>query len=296
MTPKPAAPFASSARPLAGQTVLVTGASSGIGKATALGLAALGAHVAITGRDVTRTAAAAADIEAAAGGTVDTFVADLSRQSEVRRLAAEVLASLPSLDVLVNNVGGYWATRHLTADGLEHTFALNHLAPYLLTNLLLNRVRESGPSRIVMVSSAAQSGGHIDFDDLQGERDYSGARAYSQSKLADLLFTRELATRLSGTTVTANAVHPGLVSTGFGADDPSRIQRLLVPLLRPAMKSPAQGATMSIRAASDPGLADVSGQFFTRRGSAMPTDKDHDDTVANRLWTVSASLVAPSLR
>ena len=291
MTPKPAAPFASSARPLAGQTVLVTGASSGIGKATALGLAALGAHVAITGRDVTRTAAAAADIEAAVGGTVDTFVADLSRQSEVRRLAAEVLASLPRLDVLVNNVGGYWATRHLTADGLEHTFALNHLAPYLLTNLLLPRLRESGPSRVVMVSSAAQSGGHIDFDDLQGERDYSGARAYSQSKLANLLFTRELATRLSGTTVTANAVHPGLVSTGFGADDPSRIHRLLVPLLRPAMKSPAQGATRSIRAASDPGLAGVSGQFFTRRGSAMPTGKDHDDTVANRLWTVSAGLV-----
>lgn len=296
MTPKPAAPFASSARPLAGQTMLVTGASSGIGKATALGLAALGAHVAITGRDVTRTAAAAADIEAAAGGTVDTFVADLSRQSEVRRLAEEVLASLPRLDVLVNNVGGFWATRHLTADGLEHTFALNHLAPYLLTNLLLDRMKQSASSRVVTVSSAAQSGGHIDFDDLQGERDYSGARAYSQSKLANLLFTRELAARLSGTTVTANAVHPGLVSTGFGADDPSRIQRLLVPLLRPAMKSPAQGATRSIRAASDPGLAGVSGQFFTKGSSAMPAGKGHDDTVANRLWRVSASLVARSLR
>ena len=295
MIPKPAAPCASSARPLAGHTMLVTGASSGIGMATALGLAALGAHVAITGRDVTRTAAAA-DIEAAAGGTVDTFVADLSRQSGVRRLAAEVLASLPRLDVFVNNVGGYWATRHLTTDGLEHTFAVNHLAPYLLTNLLLNRLQERGPSRIVTVSSAAQSGGHLDFDDLQGERDYSGVRAYSQSKLANLLFTRELATRLSGTKVTANAVHPGLVSTGFGADDPSRIQHLLVPLLRPAMTGPPQGATRSIRAASDPGLAGVSGQFFTRRGSAMPTGKDHDDTVANRLWTVSASLVAPSLR
>ncbi len=146
------------------------------------------------------------------------------------------------------------------------------------------------------MSSAAQSAGHIDFDDLQGERDYSGARAYSQSKLANLLFTRGLANRLSGTTVTANAVHPGLVSTGFGADDPSRIQRLLVPLLRPTMKSPARGATRSIRAAWDPGLAGVSGQFFTRRGSAMPTGKDRDDTVANRLWRVSEGLVAPSLR
>ena len=158
---------------------MVTGASSGIGKATALGLAALGAHVAITGRDVTRAAAAAADIEAAAGGVVDTFVSDLSRQSAVRRLAAEVLQSLARLDILVNSVGGYWATRHLIVDGLEHTLALNHLAPYLLTNLLLDPLREREPSRIVTVSSAAQSGGHIDFNDLQGERDYSGACAYS---------------------------------------------------------------------------------------------------------------------
>ena len=295
MSPKPAAPSASFARPLAGQTVLVTGASSGIGKATALGMAALGAHVAITGRDITRAAAAAADIEAAAGGMVHTFVADLSRQAEVRRLAAEVLASLPRLDVLVNNVGGYWATRHVTADGLEHTFAVNHLAPFLLTNLLLDRMQHSGPSRIVTVSSNAQSAGHLDFDDLQGERDYSGARAYSQSKLANLLFTSELATRLSGTTVTANAVHPGLVSTGFGADDPSRIQRLLVPLLRPIMKTPMQGAVRSIRAASDPGLAGATGQFFTGRRSAMPSGKNRDESVATRLWEVSAALVEPRL-
>ena len=280
---------------MAGRAVLVTGASSGIGKATALGLAALGARVAITGRDLTRTTTAAAAIEAATGGTVDIFVADLSSQSEVRRLAGEVLQALPRLEVLVNNVGGHWATRHVTSDGLERTFALNHLAPFLLTNLLLDRLRESGAARVVTVSSAAQSAGHLDFEDLQGERDYSGARAYSQSKLANLLFTRELAKRLAGTCVTANAVHPGLVSTGFGAEDPSRIQRLLVPLLRPVMKSPAQGAARSIRAAADPALAGVSGQFFTTRGSAMPTGKHHDESIATRLWNVSASLVALSL-
>jgi len=286
---------APSSRPLAGRTVLVTGASSGIGKATALGLAVLGAHVAITGRDHARTVAAAHDIEAAAGGEVDAFVADLSSQVEVRQLAAQVLQSLPRVDVLVNNVGGYWATRHVTADGLERTFALNHLAPFLLTNLLLDRMQESGQSRVVTVSSAAQSGGHIDFDDLQGQRDYSGARAYSQSKLANLLFTRELAARLSGTSVTANAVHPGLVNTGFGADDPSSVQRLFVPLLRLAMKSPAQGAARSIRAASDPGLARVSGQFFSKRRTAMPTGKDHEASVASRLWRVSTGLVEQGL-
>jgi NAD(P)-dependent dehydrogenase (short-subunit alcohol dehydrogenase family) len=275
--------------------VLVTGGSSGIGRATAVGLATLGAHVAITGRDATRTAAAAAAIKTATGETVHTFVADLTCQTEVRRLAGEVLQSLPRLDVLVNNVGGYWATRHVTPDGLERTFALNHLAPFLLTTLLLDRLQQSGQSRVVTVSSAAQSAGRLDFEDLQGERDYSGSRAYSQSKLANLLFTRELAKRLAGTSVTANAVHPGLVNTGFGAEDPSRFQRLLVPLLRPVMKSPAQGAARSIRAASDPGLAGASGQFFRARGSAMPTSKHHDESIATRLWAVSASLVGPSL-
>src|SRR5919197_1325662 len=169
------------------------------------------------------------------GGQVDVFVADLSCQSEVRRLADEVLHSLSRIDVLVNNVGGYWNTRHVTTDGLERTFALNHLAPFLLTNLLLDRLKQSAPSRVVTVASHAQAMGRIDFDDLQGERSYSGARAYNQSKLANVLFTYQLARRLRATSVTANAVHPGLVSTAFGADDPGVVQRLLVPFLRPFM-------------------------------------------------------------
>src|SRR6266545_3701946 len=185
--------------PMASRTVLVTGGTRGIGRATALGLATMGAHLAITGRDRVRTEGVARDVRAAGGGQVDAFVADLSSQSEVRRLAGEVLQRLPQVDVLVNNVGGYWNTRHVTADGLERTFALNHLAPFLLTNLLLDRLQHSAPARVVTVSSNVQAMGRIDFADLQGERSYSGARAYNQSKLANVLFTYELARRLPAT-------------------------------------------------------------------------------------------------
>src|SRR3954465_10455221 len=208
-------------RLMAGRTVLVTGATAGIGKATALGLATMGAHLAITGRDLERTETAAREIRTTSGGQVDVFVADLSGHSEVRRLADEVLQHLPRIHALVNNVGGYWNTRHLTADGLERTFALNHLAPFLLTNLLLDRLKDSGPARVVTVASNAHKQGRIDFDDLQGERSYSGARAYNQSKLANVLFTYELARRLAagpGNAVTANALHPGVVNTAFGAE------------------------------------------------------------------------------
>jgi retinol dehydrogenase 14 len=277
---------------MAGRTVLVTGATGGIGKATALGLAAMGADVAITGRDLARTEGAAREVRAAGGGEVAWFVADLSSQSEVRRLADEALAALPRIDVLVNNVGGYWDTRHVTADGLERTFALNHLAPFLLTSLLLPRLGEGAPSRVVTVSSNAQSSGAIDFDDLQGEQSYSGSRAYSQSKLANLLFTYELARRLQGTSVTANAVHPGLVSTGFGAEDPGTIQRVLVPFIRPFMKSPEQGAATSIHVATATDLEQVSGQFFAGSKPRRSAERSHDEAVAARLWRVSAGLVA----
>ena len=190
------------------------------------------------------------------------FVGDLSAQSEVRRLAEEVLHTLVRIDVLVNNVGGYWNTRHETADGLERTFALNHLAPFLLTHLLLDRLTQSAPARVVTVSSNAQAQGRIDFDDLQGLRSYSGARAYSQSKLANVLFSYELARRLHGTSVTANALHPGVVSTSFGAEDPATVQRVLIPFLRRFMKTPAEGAATSIHLASAPALEQVSGRFF----------------------------------
>jgi NAD(P)-dependent dehydrogenase (short-subunit alcohol dehydrogenase family) len=277
-----------------GRTVLVTGATGGIGKATALGLAKMGAHIALTGRDRERTERAASEIRAAGGGQVDVFVADLSSQSEVRRLADEILQRLSRIDVLVNNVGGYWHTRHVTADGLEHTFALNHLAPFLLTNLLLDRLKQSALARVVTVSSHAQGMGHIDFDDLQGERSYSGARAYNQSKLANVLFTYELARRLhttSVTSVTANALHPGVVSTSFGAEDPAGVQRLLLPFMRPFMKSPAEGAATSIYLASAPDLKQVTGRFFANSKPKRSSERSYDEAVAARLWQVSAGLV-----
>jgi retinol dehydrogenase-14 len=278
--------------PMAGRAVLVTGATAGIGKATALGLATLGAHVAITGRDRARTEAAAGEIRAAGGGPVDALVADLSSQSEVRRLADEVLQRLSRIDVLVNNVGGYWHTRHVTVDGLERTFALNHLAPFLLTHLLLNRLKHSAPARVVTVSSHAHASGRIDFDDLQGERSYSGAQAYDQSKLANVLFTYELARKLRAAPVTANALHPGVVSTSFGAEDPSSVQRLFVPFMRPFMKTPAQGAATSIHLASAPDLEQVTGRYFVNSKPKRSSQRSYDEAVAARLWRVSADLVA----
>ena len=280
------------AGPMAGKTVLITGASGGIGKATALGLAAMGAHVAITGRVRGRTEGAAAEIRAVGDAPVEVFVADLSSQSEVRRLAGEALQRLPRIDVLVNNAGGYWSTRHITADGLEHTFALNHLAPFQLTNLLLDRMKRSDSARVVMVSSNAQAMGRIDFDDLQGERFYSGATAYNQSKLANVLFTYELARRLRTSSVTANALHPGVVSTAFGAEDPGRAQRFAVPLLRPFMKSPAQGAATSIRLASADDLEQVTGLFFANGKPKKSSKYSYDESSAARLWQVSADLIA----
>jgi retinol dehydrogenase 14 len=277
--------------PMTGRTVLVTGGTGGIGKATALGLATMGAHLAITGRDPGRAESAAREIRAAGGGHVDTFVADLSSQSEVRRLADEVLQNSTRIHVLVNNVGGYWNTRHVTADGLERTFALNHLAPFLLTNLLLDRLKQSAPARVVTVSSNAQAMGRIDFEDLQGERSYSGARAYNQSKLTNVLFTYELARRLQATSVTANALHPGVVSTAFGAEDPGGVQRLFVPFVRPFMKTPAKGAVTSIRVASAPELEGVTGRYFASGKPRRSSRESYDTDAAALLWQVSADLV-----
>jgi retinol dehydrogenase 14 len=278
--------------PMAGKIVLVTGGTSGIGKATARGLASLGAHVAITGRDRGRVEAVAVEIRGATGNPrVDAFGADLSSQGEVRRLAAEVLDSYPRLDVLINNVGGFWATRHVTVDGLERTFAVNHLAAFLLTDLLLDRLKASAPSRVVTVSSGAQSMGTLDFEDLQGERIYSGQTAYNQSKLASVMFTYELARRLDGTGVTATVLHPGVVNTAFGAEDPSRIFKLIVPFVRPFMKTPEQGAATSIYLASSSAVEGITGRYFANRKPKTSNAKSYDVEAASRLWRVSAGLV-----
>ena len=276
---------------MAGKSVLVTGGTGGIGKATAIGLAALGARVGITGRDPARTQAAAAGIRAATGNVaVDVFAADMSAQAEVRRLAAQVAGTYPRLDVLVNNVGGFWAHRHVTADGLEHTFALNHLAPFLLTNLLLDRLIASAPARIVTVSSGAQARGRIDFDDLQGERNYSGQRAYSQSKLANVMFTYELARRLEGTGVTATVLHPGVVRTSFGAEDQAAHFAVLIRMARPFMKTAAQGAVTPVYLACSPQVEGVTGRYFANRKPKTAAKTAYDTTAAARLWQVSADL------
>lgn len=284
--------MADEAPTMAGKAVLITGGSSGIGKATAVGLAALGARVAITGRDLRRVEVAAVDVREETGNPdVDAFGADLSSQAEVRRLAAEVLDACQRLDVLVNNAGGFWATRRVTADGLEHTFAVNHLAGFLLTDLLLDRLKTSAPARVVTVSSGAHSAGKIDFVDLQGERRYSGQKAYSQSKLANVMFTYELARRLEGTGVTATVLHPGVVSTGFAAEDPSVLFKVILPVGRRFMKTPKQGAVASIYLASSPEVEGATGVYFANGRRRTSNKASYDADAAARLWEVSGDLV-----
>jgi NAD(P)-dependent dehydrogenase (short-subunit alcohol dehydrogenase family) len=277
---------------MTGKTVLITGGTGGIGKAAAVGLASMGARVGITGRDKDRAERAALEIGAASGSPgVDVFVAELSSQAEVRRMADEVLAAYPRLDVLVNNVGGFWDRRHMTADGLEHTFALNHLAPFLLTNLLLDRLIASAPARVVTVASGAQSMGKIDFNDLMGEHDYSGQRAYNQSKLANVMFTYELARSLEATGVTANALHPGMTNTSFSAEDPARAMAPVVFVIRPFMKSPKKGAETVVYLASSSAVEGVTGSYYANRRAKKSNDSSYDAEVTARLWRVSADLV-----
>ena len=282
--------------PMAGKVVMITGGTGGIGKATAIGLATMGARVAITGRDLARAEQAASDIRAAsANPAVDAFAADLTSQAEVRRLAVGIMDAYPRLDVLVNNVGGFWAHRHPTADGLERTFALNHLAPFLLTNLLLDRLKASPPARVVTVSSGAQSMGRIDFGDLQGARNYSGQRAYNQSKLANVMFSNELARRLEGTGVTANSLHPGVVRSNFGAEDQARWFAVMSHVILPLLKTPAQGAKTSIYLASSPDIERVTGQFFANGKPKNANKIAYDPDMTAKLWNVSAALVGMTL-
>jgi retinol dehydrogenase-14 len=205
-----------------------------------------------------------------------------------------VIGAYPRLDVLLNNVGGFWAHRHVTADGLEHTFALNHLAPFLLTNLLLDRLAANAPARVITVSSGAQSMGRIDFDDLMGEGAYSGQRAYNQSKLANVMFTYELARRLEGTGVTANALHPGVTDTSFSAEDPARAFAAFVGIMRPFMLSPQRGAETPVYLASSPEVNGVSGRYFADRRARTTNKASYDTETTARLWQVSAELVGLS--
>jgi NAD(P)-dependent dehydrogenase (short-subunit alcohol dehydrogenase family) len=224
------------------------------------------------------------------GASADLLLADLSAQAAIRELAGQILQRCPRIDVLINNAGAVFASRSTTVDGLETTFATNHLAYFLLTNLLLERLKASAPTRIVNVSSRAHtSAGGIPFDDLQAEHGYSGWRRYAESKLANILFTRELARRLEGTHVTVNALHPGVVATGFGQGG-SFWLRLGLTIGRPFLLSPEQGAETVIYLATAPAVATVTGKYFAKCAEATPSPVAHDNALARRLWEVSAKL------
>ena len=273
------------------KTMLVTGANAGIGKAAALALAQTGATVIIVCRNEARGKAAQAEIIAQTGNqAVDLLITDLSSQDSIRQLAQSIQDKYDRLDVLVNNAGGVFTDRQLTVDGLEYTFALNHLGYFLLTNLLLDLLKASAPARIINLSSEAQSNGTINFDDLQGEQSYSGIRAYSQSKLANVLFTYELARRLGGTAVTVNAVHPGAVKTNFGRNTSNLFFRWMIRLFGPFMRSPKKGAETAVYLAISPEVEGVTGKYFVDKQEKQSNEESYHTAVAQRLWQVSEEL------
>ncbi|MCA9772146.1 MAG: SDR family oxidoreductase [Myxococcales bacterium] len=276
---------------LAGKTCVVTGASSGIGLETARGLAALGARVALAGRDPVRTREVEKAIRAETGnGDIHAFVADFSSLAAVRGLAQEIRDRYPALDVLVNNAG-LWHPRPATsADGFEDTLAVNHLAPYLLTRLLLDALKRGAPARIVNVSSILHRKEEApDFDYLTGRTRYSGLRAYRQTKLANILFTRELARRLDGTGVIAHSLHPGDVATRVVRE--SALARLYVRIIARWVLTPAEGARTSLHVATAPELGGVTGRYFEKCREVEPGSAAQDDEAAGRLWEASEAMV-----
>ena len=279
-----------------GKTVVVTGGNSGIGLETAAALATMGARVLVAARNADKGRAAVADISRRNDGhaQVQLVVFDLADLASVRRGAAEILEQAPRLDVLVNNAGLVLSDRRETVDGYEATFAVNHLGPFLLTNLLLDRMRESAPARVVNVASMAHASARkgIPFDDLQSRQRYRGMRVYGQSKLANILFTLELARRLEGSAVTANSLHPGTVRTGYGADGDARgFLALGLKLSGPFFLTPARGAQTSIYLASSPEVEGVSGQYFVKCMPVQPKAPARDAEAARRLWRVSEEMV-----
>jgi len=261
--------------------MLVTGATDGIGRATAEALATRGAHVLVHGRRVDRVERVVNDLRARHPGSASGVVADLASLDAVRHLASEIRQQVARLDVLIHNAGVFMSRRVMTIDGYETTFAVNHLAPFLLTRELLPLLLASAPARIVTVASVAHEQARLDLNDLQGRRHFDGYEAYARSKLCNVLFTRALARRLAGRGVTANAVHPGVVTTkllreGFGSTG--------IPV--------EDGAAGSVRLATDPALADVTGRYFSKLRETEPSEVARDDVLAERLWDVSEQLVA----
>ncbi len=269
-----------------GKVCLITGATGGIGRETALALARKGAEVVLVARSRERGEATREEIAREAGNSgISLLLADLASQAQIRHLAGECRRRHDRLHVLINNAGTFTWRRRLTDDGLETQFAVNHLAPFLLTNLLLELLISSSPARIITVASESHRHGRLAWENLQGEKGYSGLRAYGTSKLANVLFTRELARRLAGTGVTANAVHPGVVATEIllGSFPPLR-------LLKPFMWTPEQGAEPLVHLAADREGEEVSGRYFARHEQMQPAPLARDDEAARRLWELSEKL------
>ena len=281
---------------MTGKTVVITGGNSGIGFETAVGLARAGARVLVTARDRARGEAAVAAIAERSGSdAVELVVFDLASLASVRAGAAEILDRCSRLDVLVNNAGIVLSERTVTPDGLEATFAVNHLGHFLLTELLLDRLKTSAPSRVVNVASTAHKGAPrgLDFTDLQTEQRYRAMPVYSKSKLANIYFTTELARRLAGTGVTVNCLHPGTVATGYGRDgDTKGVFAFGLKVIKPFVLTPERGARTSVYLASSPEVAGVSGQYFVKCRPRTPSKAARDDGAAARLWEASEKLVA----
>lgn len=275
---------------VAGKRVLITGATGGIGLAAALDLARRGAKLAIVARSEARARDAVRQIQAASSSEaeVDVLLADLASQASVRRLASEALERYPRLEVLVNNAGAVNSQRRITDDGVELTWAVNHLAPFLLTTLLLDRIRASAPARVVTTSSGAHQGAHIPFDDMAGERTYGpgGFGRYGQTKLANILFTLELARRLQGTGVTANCFHPGFVATGFNSNN-GPLMTVGMAIARRFARSPEKGAETLVWLVDSPAVADESGGYFMDKRRISPSAAGQDAETARRLWAAS---------
>lgn len=276
---------------------VITGANSGIGKATALGLAKMGATVVLVCRDWRRGEAALAEIEAASGNSdLGLLLADLSLQASVRQLAEEFKARYSHLHVLINNAGIALSKRSVTAEGIETTFAVNYLAPFLLTNLLLDVLTASAPARVVNVAGDYHRKATLNFDNLMSERNYTRLGANNQAKLALVLFTYELARRLDGTGVTANCLHPGAVATDAAIKDPdvSALARFMYKLVKPFFLSPEEGAATSLYLASSPEVEGVTGKYFVKQAPVESSPESYDVAIARRLWDVSAELTGLS--
>jgi retinol dehydrogenase-14 len=284
--------MASAEADLGGKTVVVTGATSGIGLETSAALARMGARLVMVGRDRDKTVQKVEEVRRRSGNpAVESLLCDASSQAQIRQLAQDVLVRYGRLDILINNVGTVFATRTLTEDGIEATLAVNYLSVFLLTNLLLDRMLKSAAARIVNVASTGHYRGTLDFDDLGFEQGYQIMRAYSRSKLAEVLFTRELARRLSGTGVTVNAVHPGTVATNIWSRAPLYARPILAVARRLAMISPEKGAAAVVYLAASPDVAASSGLYFDQRRPQRPSQLALDDALAARLWDESARLV-----